>query len=140
MRAPCWKQSTGYIPEDLQARHVKYVLRHALVLAGNANQQLNQFRRDSLKLTNNMRQLAKDAPEEDDFLFGDDLDKRILAVQATGKKQISCSASQKVFITEERSRDMEANPIMVLIIVLIEATQIATKIYIMAVQPHIQKT
>ena len=25
MRAPCWKQSTGYIPEDLQARHVKYV-------------------------------------------------------------------------------------------------------------------
>ena len=26
MRAPCWKQSTGYIPEDLQARHVKYVL------------------------------------------------------------------------------------------------------------------
>ena len=24
--APCWKQSTGYIPEDLQARHVKYVL------------------------------------------------------------------------------------------------------------------
>ena len=32
MRAPCWKQSTGYIPEDLQARHVKYVL----------NQKLNQ--------------------------------------------------------------------------------------------------
>ena len=26
MRAPCWKQSTGYIPGDLQARHVKYVL------------------------------------------------------------------------------------------------------------------
>ena len=26
VRAPCWKQSTGYIPEDLQARHVKYVL------------------------------------------------------------------------------------------------------------------
>ena len=24
MRAPCWKQSTGYIPGDLQARHVKY--------------------------------------------------------------------------------------------------------------------
>ena len=22
----CWKQSTGYIPEDLQARHVQYVL------------------------------------------------------------------------------------------------------------------
>ena len=61
------------------------MVRNALMLAGNANQQLNQYRRDSLKLSNHMRQLAKDAPEEDVLLFGDDLDKRITSVQATEK-------------------------------------------------------
>ena len=39
MRAPCWKQSTGYIPGDLQARHVKYVL----------NQNQNLRRNDGMK-------------------------------------------------------------------------------------------
>ena len=33
-----------------------------------------------------MRQLAKDASEEDVSLFGDDLDRRIITVQATEEK------------------------------------------------------
>ena len=39
VRAPCWKQSTGYIPEDLQARHVKYVLNQK----SKSNQTANQL-------------------------------------------------------------------------------------------------
>ena len=67
--------------------------RDALVLAGNAYQQLNQYKRDSLELSKSMRLLAKDVPEDDKMLFGDDLDKRISVVQASEKTTLVLSKS-----------------------------------------------
>ncbi|XP_057299254.1 uncharacterized protein LOC130629891 [Hydractinia symbiolongicarpus] len=54
----------------------------ALCLIGNANQQLNQYRRVGLiGAMPHLKGLAKDVSEEDLLLFGDDLDKRIQSLQ-----------------------------------------------------------
>ena len=71
----------------------------ALCLTGYTNQLLNQYRRSGLifSMPANMRGLSKDVPEEDTLLFGDDLDKRIITLQAAEKtnKVFSNSSDHK---------------------------------------------
>ena len=57
----------------------------SLALLGTSSIEINQLRRDLMrhKLPNNLKPLAKDVPPGSDFLFGDDINKRISQLSST---------------------------------------------------------
>ena len=57
----------------------------ALALLGHTSQELHQLRRDNIKssLPANLKGLASNVPKASEFLFGDDLPKRIQSMKAT---------------------------------------------------------
>ena len=74
------------------------MFKEGVSLAGYANQKLNQVRRDSIKwsLPDEIKALAKNVPEADDSLFGDDLEKRIQTIQAAAKaKEVFTASADK---------------------------------------------
>jgi len=62
-------------------------LRESIGFAGHSNQNLNQYRRELYRasIPTAMHSITKDVPEEDELLFGDDLEKRAQEVQNTSK-------------------------------------------------------
>ena len=59
-------------------KSVLSTLRDSMALAGHSNQDLNQFRRELFKpsISGSMQRIVKDVPEEEENLFGDNLEKR----------------------------------------------------------------
>jgi len=68
-------------------REVLSLLRESIGFAGHSNQNLNQYRRELYRasIPTAMHSITKDVPEEDELLFGDDLEKRAQEVQNTSK-------------------------------------------------------
>jgi len=63
------------------------LMRDSIGLAGHANKNLNQFRRDMFRasIPAPMQSITKDVPEEDKLLFGDNLEKRAQELQTSSK-------------------------------------------------------
>ena len=68
-------------------KSVLSTLRDSMALAGHSNQGLNQFRRELFKpsISGSMQRIVKDVPEEEENLFGDNLEKRAKELQESEK-------------------------------------------------------
>jgi len=66
-------------------KNVLCTLRESMALVGHSNQAINHYRRELFKpsISSSMQRIAKDVPEEDENLFGDNLAKK--SQKAAGK-------------------------------------------------------
>ena len=79
-------------------------MQQSIGLAGAANQDINDMRRNALKyaLPKHLQPLAKSAPESDKLLFGDDLNQRVSDILATAKADQAFNKNADVDNKKER--------------------------------------